>query len=217
MIALATCGRISVRGGRREGPAARAGVNKIAFLLLGALGAVSSPLLSAPALSAREELSVALLRAEKDPNSEFMVSVWQAGEGLPVNVLDELEETPDGYLWVGTRQGLIRFDGLRFESFFRTPTGLRYGARVGPLEMDARGRLWLAPDQVGLVCLDAGSFTEVLTNGAVLRVRVECLCSDGTNGMLWVDADGGSGGSPRSTRIGATGGGQSLRNVALAA
>ncbi len=168
-------------------------MNTIAWLLVVALGVASAPALGAPVPSQREELSAALLRTEKDPNSEFMLSVWQAGEGLPVNVIEELQETPDGYLWLGTRQGLIRFDGLRFQSFFTTPTGHRFGARVGPLAVDAQGRLWVAPDQVGLLRRDANGFTEVLTNGTILGGRAESLCSDGENHLLWVDANGGMG------------------------
>jgi signal transduction histidine kinase/ligand-binding sensor domain-containing protein len=168
-------------------------LKKIAWLLLGALGAWTLPLLGAPALSQREELSAALLRAERDPNSEFMLNVWQTGDGLPVNVIQELQQTPDGYLWLGTHQGLVRFDGVHFQSFFTTPTGLRYGARVGPLEVDPHGRLWLVPDQVGFVYRKAAEFTEVLTNETVLRARAVSLCSDGRQHMLWVDELGGLG------------------------
>ena len=154
---------------------------------------MSLPLLRAAAPALREEPSAALPRPPKDATSEFVVAVWSTGEGLPVNDILDLKETPDGYLWLGTHHGLVRFDGVRFETFFRTPTGLRYGARVGPLEVDGQGRLWAAPDEVGLVCRDAEGFSEVLTNGTTLRSRVECLCSDGTNSVLWVDDSGGLG------------------------
>jgi signal transduction histidine kinase/ligand-binding sensor domain-containing protein len=168
-------------------------VNKNALLLIGTLGAVSLPLLSAPAPGRREEVPPAGGRGQRDAAADFVISVWRTGEGLPVNDIQELKETPDGYLWLGTHHGLVRFDGVRFETFLRTPTGLRYGTRVGPLEVDRQGRLWLAPDQVGLMCLDSSGFTEVLTNGALLRARAESLCSDGANGILWVDAEGGLG------------------------
>ncbi len=154
---------------------------------------MSLPLLSAPAPGQGDEPAAALPRAPKDSASEFVVSFWSTGEGLPVNDILDLKETPDGYLWLGTHHGLVRFDGVRFETFFRAPTGVRYGARIAPLEVDGRGRLWLAPDQAGLVYLEAGVFSEVLTNGTILRARAECLCSDGTNGVLWVDANGGLG------------------------
>jgi signal transduction histidine kinase/ligand-binding sensor domain-containing protein len=168
-------------------------LDKTTLLLIGALSVASLPLLSAPAPGPREESAAALPRAPKDSTSEFIVSFWSTGEGLPVNEILDLKETPDGYLWLGTHHGLVRFDGARFETFFRTPRGRRYGAQVAPLEVDSRGRLWAAPDAVALVCLEAGTFSDVLTNAASLRSRVECLCSDGTNGVLWVDDKGGLG------------------------
>lgn len=180
-------------GAREAGSDAGVRLNETALLLIAVLSGTSFPLLSAPGPGPQEEPVVALPRALNDSASEFVISFWSTGEGLPVNSIRELKETPDGYLWLGTHHGLVRFDGVRFETFFRTPTGLRYGTRVGPLEVDGQGRLWVAPDQVGLVCLERGMFSEVLTNGAVLRVRAECLCSDGADGILWVDADGGLG------------------------
>jgi signal transduction histidine kinase/ligand-binding sensor domain-containing protein len=180
-------------GTRAVPPEAVVSLNRIVFLLLVALGVVSGTLLSAPIPSTREELSTALLRAEADPTSEFMIRIWRTGDGLPVNDIHELKETSDGYLWLGTYQGLARFDGVRFQTFFTTPTGLRYGTRVGPLEIDGQGRLWVAPDQAGMACLDASGFTDVLTNGAVMQSRAVSLCSDGGTGMMWVDANGGMG------------------------
>ena len=75
-------------------------------------------------------------------------------------------------------------DGVRFQSFLNTPSGLRYGTRIDPLAVDAKGRLWLAPDQVGLIYLENGAFHEVLTNEEALTVRVENICADGTNGIV---------------------------------
>src|SRR5688572_27709362 len=40
--------------------------------------------------------------------------VWKAQDGLPQDSVQAIAQTPDGYLWLGTRGGLIRFDGLQF-------------------------------------------------------------------------------------------------------
>ncbi|MFN7138512.1 MAG: two-component regulator propeller domain-containing protein, partial [Limisphaerales bacterium] len=125
--------------------------------------------------STREEIAVLGSQPEFDSSSEFVVSVWRTGEGLPVNEIFDLKETSDGYLWIGTYRGLVRFDGLRFQSFYTTPTGLRYGLLMGPLETDHRGRLWIAPDQVGLLRLEGNTFTEVLTNSPNIKERSRSL------------------------------------------
>lgn len=153
-------------------------------------------MLSAPVPGPEEDPAEALPRAPKQSPPELVVSFWNTGEGLPVNEILDLKQTPDGYLWLGTHHGLVRFDGVQFETFFRAPRGLRYGARIAPLEVDDRGRLWAAPDASALICLEAGAFSDVLTNVAFLRARVVSLCGDGTNGVLWVDAEGGLGRIP---------------------
>ncbi len=164
---------------------------KILFLI-SALS-VGVPAHSAPAPSTSEELSEALLGEETDPASVFISSIWRTGDGLPVNDIQDVQETPDGYLWLGTFQGLVRFDGVRFESFFTTPAGDQFGTRSGPLELDGQGNLWIALDEAGIVRLSGGVFCEVVSSNAVLKDRVVSLCRDGTNGMMWVDADGGIG------------------------
>ena len=116
------------------------------------------------------------------------------GDGLPGTDIQEIAETPDGYLWLATSEGLIRFDGMRFESFFHVPSGARYGTRIGALELDERGRMWIGADQDGVVYRDGNTFKEALTNGKVLEARVVSLCHDPANRtMLWVDGNGASG------------------------
>ncbi|MDB6024778.1 MAG: hypothetical protein JWM68_1001 [Verrucomicrobiales bacterium] len=164
----------------------------IALLSIGALGVGAFPLLSAPDLNTSDEPPATLLRDDIDQTSEFMITTWKTGDGLPVNEIQELKKTPDGYLWMGSHQGLIRFDGARFETFYNTPTGPRIGTHMGPLELDALGRLWIAPDQAGLIRRDATGFTEVLTNGSV-KARVVSLCTDTNKNIVWVDVNGGVG------------------------
>src|SRR5438309_827082 len=46
--------------------------------------------------------------------NHFSVRIWQTDDGLPQNSVKALAQTGDGYLWVGTQEGLARFDGIRF-------------------------------------------------------------------------------------------------------
>lgn len=160
--------------------------------LIAALGALSLGVAGIAFSNAQEMISPNEAKP-KTKASEFMVSIWTTGDGLPVNEIQSLKETPDGYLWLGTHRGLVRFDGVRFQSFLTIPTGRRYGTRVEPLEIDSDGKLWFAPDEVGLVRLDPHGFTELLTNGTVLKSRVVNLCNNGTDGFLWIDDIGRTG------------------------
>jgi hypothetical protein len=53
---------------------------------------------------------------------QYTVIQWTVDNGLPQNRISALAQTPDGYLWVGTLFGLVRFDGNRFTLFNRYST-----------------------------------------------------------------------------------------------
>src|ERR1700760_3116163 len=46
--------------------------------------------------------------------SEFNATLWQTQDGLPNDQVLAITQSRDGYLWVGTREGLARFDGIKF-------------------------------------------------------------------------------------------------------
>jgi ligand-binding sensor domain-containing protein len=56
------------------------------------------------------------------PISEYRHRVWTANTGLPQNSPQALCQTRDGYLWIATQEGLVRFDGLNFKAFDKTNT-----------------------------------------------------------------------------------------------
>jgi ligand-binding sensor domain-containing protein len=49
--------------------------------------------------------------------SQYHINAWSEREGLPHSTVQAIAQTPDGYLWVGTRDGLARFDGVTFKAF----------------------------------------------------------------------------------------------------
>ena len=48
---------------------------------------------------------------------QYLTDVWTADDGLPDSSVTAIAQTPDGYLWAGTYNGLVRFDGMRFAVF----------------------------------------------------------------------------------------------------
>ena len=74
---------------------------------------------------------------------EFLVQTWDTSGGLPHNTVRAITQTPDGYLWIGTENGLARFDGVRFENFVRENTAALPNPNVEFLQVDSRGTLWV--------------------------------------------------------------------------
>ncbi|PMZ36645.1 hypothetical protein C1X25_34815, partial [Pseudomonas sp. GW247-3R2A] len=75
--------------------------------------------------------------------SQYVVDNWQIPEGLPQTTAQAITRTTDGYLWVGTQEGLARFDGVRFVTYDDT-TDVRLPHKyISALLTDHAGRLWV--------------------------------------------------------------------------
>ncbi|MEW6159038.1 MAG: two-component regulator propeller domain-containing protein, partial [Verrucomicrobiota bacterium] len=78
----------------------------------------------------------------------YLVERWGADEGLPSSHVLALAQTVDGYVWIGTRQGLVRFDGVTFQIFDSSRVPEFTSDFVHSLHADRQGRLWIAlPDR----------------------------------------------------------------------
>ena len=97
----------------------------VGFSLLGAL-------LSAPAQALDPARSL----------DQYGLDSFQSKDGLPQNSVQVITETPDGYLWLGTQEGLVRFDGLRFAVFDRSNTPAFANNHVTAL-LPSPGGLWV--------------------------------------------------------------------------
>ncbi len=115
---------------------------------------------------------------------------WTTKDGLPVNSINALLQSRDGYLWIGTFDGLVRFDGSRFTVFNSTKFKGLPSNRITRLLEDRDGTLWIITDR-DLVRFRNGRFSRVgpdqgLT-GSVRRVYED------RSGRLWVFTSQGLG------------------------
>lgn len=120
--------------------------------------------------------------------ARFSFRSWQRADGLPQNAVRALAQTPDGYLWIGSDDGVTRFDGVRFASF-GTREGLRVN-RVRTLFADARGALWIGTESAGLACFAAGGFTATTAKDGLASDAVNAFAED-LEHRLWVGTEGG--------------------------
>jgi signal transduction histidine kinase/ligand-binding sensor domain-containing protein len=113
---------------------------------------------------------------------------WQREQGLPQNSVHALAQTRDGYLWVGSDDGVARFDGVRFVSF-----GLREGLHSGSVRVlfeDRQGALWLGTVGGGLSRWQDGHFTTFTIEDGLPTDSVTALAED-SDGRLWVGTEAG--------------------------
>src|SRR5262245_64961112 len=109
-------------------------------------------------------------------------------EGLPHNTIRAVRQTRDGYLWLGTYGGLVRFDGVRFQVFDNRNSGLRDN-EVRSLAEDATGTLWVGTTTGGLHRLVGGRLEPVDKAGIGERtINVLRQLPDGT---MWIGTGAG--------------------------
>lgn len=77
------------------------------------------------------------------PLDQFVHDRWGISDGLPQNGVSELRQTQDGYVWFGTQEGLVRFDGVRFRTFDRTNTKGMNRSWVAALRETRDGSLYI--------------------------------------------------------------------------
>ncbi|HWY78363.1 MAG TPA: two-component regulator propeller domain-containing protein [Verrucomicrobiae bacterium] len=121
--------------------------------------------------------------------SEPVVRVWGTREGLPQNTVNAIVQDKAGYLWLGTLDGLARFDGVRFQ-VFGLADGLQSVEILSLLE-DSAGTLWVGTSGGGLAKRNRGHFESVpLVFGRVGSETVTALAEDAA-GSLWVGTRAG--------------------------
>jgi ligand-binding sensor domain-containing protein len=74
----------------------------------------------------------------------YLIDTWETEDGLPENSATAMAQTPDGYLWFGTFNGLVRFNGVTFTVFDPANTPQLPSASIVNLHSDGSGRLWVS-------------------------------------------------------------------------
>jgi signal transduction histidine kinase/ligand-binding sensor domain-containing protein/CheY-like chemotaxis protein/HPt (histidine-containing phosphotransfer) domain-containing protein len=121
--------------------------------------------------------------------SQYTLDQWQIPDGLPQNGAQTIARTPDGYLWIGTQEGLARFDGVRFVVFDRSNERAIQDNTIGVLHVDRAGRLWIGT-QDGMAVFENGQFKPYNAVAALAHVPILSILEDHT-GRLWVGTDKG--------------------------
>ena len=117
---------------------------------------------------------------------DYQIDVWQTDEGLPQSTVTSIVQTQDGYLWLATQNGLVRFDGFNFKVFNGDNTPAIKNNRFVHLFVDPNGTLWVSGEQGELVSLRNGRFNyyQMPGNGTAFNYA-RSMCSD-PEGYLWV-------------------------------
>ena len=127
--------------------------------------------------------------------SQYSQRTWTREDGLPQNSVLAITQSSDGYLWIGTEQGLVRFDGIRFVTVELLTADGRADSYVTSLLSDF-DTIWVGT-RSGLYGNPSGRFTEIVTNdggslGLIVAIHRDAhlqLWAGGIGGLYRVDGE----------------------------
>lgn len=122
--------------------------------------------------------------------TQYAVNVWKSERGLPNSSVLAIAQDRSGFLWLGTAEGLVRFDGANFVTFDSGNTPVLRDNFVNNLFVDRRGVLWIGTVRGKLLSLERGEFRSHPLAGDVSRISFSCIVED-DRGDLWVGTSAG--------------------------
>jgi len=122
------------------------------------------------------------------PLSQYGLDAWQ--DGLPQNSVHAVLQTREGYLWFGTYEGLVRFNGVSFVVYDTRNTAALKSNSAWALLEDRLGTLWVGTLGGGVVRSRGSVFTRYGEREGLPSEYAWALCED-AGGTLWAGTDRG--------------------------
>ena len=110
------------------------------------------------------------------PMSDYIRDQWGVEKGFPGGPVYAIAQTPDGYLWIGTERGLVRFDGVNFRLLNHTNSTALLDGAIQDLMTDADGNLWVRPQSRNLLRYRDGIFHDVMPDLDSMRYGITAMC-----------------------------------------
>lgn len=122
--------------------------------------------------------------------TDFSRRVWRMEDGLPQSRIQAISQTREGYLWIGTSGGLVRFDGVRFVVFDHSNTPTFRDDSVLALHPARDGSLWIGTEGGGVLHYQNGKFHSYARQEGLTNTFVRTVFED-RQGRVWAGTDRG--------------------------
>ncbi len=117
---------------------------------------------------------------------KFTAVLYNNQNGLPTSEANDIAETKDGFIWIGSYSGLIRYDGNSFERMDST-TGI---ANVGCLYVDRKDRLWIGANDSGIALFDKDDIWRWTEEDGLKSLNISEIAQDRKGDIYAGTADG---------------------------
>ncbi len=119
--------------------------------------------------------------------TQYQMDAWGADDGLPQKSIYSILQSKDGYLWLGTQEGLVRFDGIEFRTYDKTNSALVRNAISTIFEAEDR-TLWVGTREGGLTRFRDGSSETIGRAGGLSSDNISAIAAS-PDGSVWVGTD----------------------------
>lgn len=116
--------------------------------------------------------------------SQYVHQAWGPDQGFPGGAIYAIAKSADGYLWMGTDRGLVRFDGTTFDLIQQPIPNLAPIGRVRGLESDAQGTLWILSEGAHLLQYRDGRFTDAFASLNIPETTITAMSLDKEGNVL---------------------------------
>lgn len=124
--------------------------------------------------------------AEDEDETRYLTTLYNNLNGLPTSEANDIVQTNDGYIWIGSYSSLLRYDGKVFETIDE-PKGM---SSIMSLYQDRDGRMWVGTNNDGVVLYDNSVFTIIDTQGKPQSLSARAITQN-TNGDIIVGSSMG--------------------------
>lgn len=129
----------------------------------------------------------------EDTRSDFSAVLYNNSNGLPTSEANAIVQSGNGFIYIGSYSGLIRYDGVNFTRF-DSSTGI---TSVVSLYVDSKDRLWVGTNDSGIALYDNGEFTFFNKSSGLTSLSIRSITEDSagnivfgtTEGMAYIDEE----------------------------
>ncbi|MFC2140962.1 two-component regulator propeller domain-containing protein [Acidobacteriota bacterium] len=122
--------------------------------------------------------------------TQYTINKWDTESGLPQSTVLVILQTSDGYLWMGTEEGLARFDGVEFTVFDDNNTPSIENNYIICLYEDSKKNLWIGTLGGGVLIYQNNTFKRFSQKDKLSHQVVYCIFEDSSHN-IWIGTDGG--------------------------
>jgi PAS domain S-box-containing protein len=121
--------------------------------------------------------------------TQYIFDQWKSQSGLSQISVKSIIQTSDNYIWLGTSEGLLRFDGVKFTEFNNKITPEIKNNYIKKLLEDSHGNLWIGTNN-GLTLYRKGKFSTFTTENGLTSNSIGSMIED-QQGQIWVATKSG--------------------------